>query len=410
MVITRWREITFLLVYEEKRLAECHPIPENTTLRIGNIYIGRVEKVVKNIRSAFVRLDEEHVGYLSLEEKTAMVLNRSLPKGLPSIAEGDKLLVQVEQEPQKLKQARVTGNISLPGKYAVLDLKGGIGVSKKIRKAERVQALKELIAKEAGRNPDGEGFRSPAGGTEPIFSFGCVLRTACEEAEDAEILAEYRSLRSRMEALIHRAAYEKRTGLLMNGKPEYLAILQEYGVDRIDELLTDLPDVREELAAQGVSPVLYEDASYPLYKLLSLETELERLLGKRVWLKSGGFLVIEPTETMVVIDVNSGKSVGKKNYQTHILNTNLEAAAEIVRQLRLRNLSGMIMVDFINMEDKAHIQQVIDCLELGFQKDKVTGSFVDVTRLGVFELTRRKLRKPLHEYKNMICEVNPQDG
>lgn len=403
-VITKWKELTFLLIYEEKRLAECHPIPENASLKIGNIYIGRVEKVVKNIRSAFIRLDEEHVGYLSLEEKTAMILNRNLPKGLSSIAEGDKLLVQVEQEPQKLKQSRVTGNISLSGKYVVLDLKGGVGVSKKIRQAERHQALKELITKEAGQNPEGEDFRSTAGRTEPSFSLGCVLRTACEEAEDVSILAEYTSLRSRMEALIRRASYEKRTGLLMHGKPEYLAILQEYGVDRIDEFLTDLPDVREELTAEGISSVLYEDTDYPLYKLLSLETELERLLGKRVWLKSGGFLVIEPTEAMVVIDVNSGKSVGKKNYQTHILNTNLEAAAEIVRQLRLRNLSGMIMVDFINMEDKTHIQQVIDCLEEGFQKDKVKGSFVDVTRLGVFELTRKKIRKPLHEYGEILYQ------
>ena len=145
-VITKCNNIQYLLIYEENNLAECHPLISNDSFRIGNIYIGRVEKVVKNIQSAFIRLDEDHVGYLPLNDKPARVLNRTLPKGLPSVAEGDKILVQVEQEALKMKQARVTGNISLAGNYVALDLLTGmVGVSNKIRNAERVEELKAIV-------------------------------------------------------------------------------------------------------------------------------------------------------------------------------------------------------------------------------------------------------------------------
>lgn len=375
-VITKLNNLSYLLIYEDNELVECHPLHENQSLQIGNIYIGRVEKVVKNIQSAFIRLDTEHVGYLPLNDKPALVLNRTLPKGLPSIAENDLVLVQVEQEPQKMKQARVTGNINISGKYVALDLqKGTIGVSKKIKNMERVKALKKLL----------------------VSTYGCVFRTACEHMDDQIILSEYELLAKEMDKLIHKASYEKRIGCIKEGCTEYVAILEEYGTDRLDKVKTDLPEVEERLKDSVSSVVLYEDNDYPLYKLLNLETETNRLLSPKVWLKSGGFLVIEPTEAMVVIDVNSGKSIGKKNKETHILKVNLEAAQEITRQLRLRNLSGIIMVDFINMQREEDRQQVVKCLERGLKRDKIPGYFVEITKLGVFELTRKKVRRPIHE-------------
>lgn len=378
VVITKVNHITFLLIYEEEQLVECHPLLEQQSIQIGNIYIGRVEKVVKNIQSAFIRLDAEHTGYLPLNEKPALVLNRTLPKGLTSIAENDYILVQVEQEPQKMKQARVTGNISLGGKYIALDLQQGIiGVSKKIKKEDRVKELRKLIAAKG--------------------KYGYVFRTACEQADNSCILAEYDNLINEMDNLIHKATYERKIGCIRKGKQEYLAILEEYGVDRIDEVKTDMPEVAEALRDVVSEVILYEDKEYPLSKMLSLETELDRLLNKKVWLKSGGFLIIEPTEAMVVIDVNSGKSIGKKKKETHIFETNMEAAKEITKQLRLRNLSGIIMIDFINMEEEEHKQQIVKCLEQELRKDKIPGYFVEITKLGVFELTRKKIRRPLHE-------------
>ena len=378
-VITKWNAQTFLLIYEEDILVECHPLMKDNSLQIGDIYIGRVEKVVRNIQSAFIRLDKENVGYLPLNDKPALVLNRRLPKGLSSIAENDYILVQVEQEPQKLKQARVTGNISLGGKYIALDLQqGSVGVSRKIKNQDRAGELRNLITDER--------------------KFGCVFRTACEQADNSCILAEYDNLINEMDSLIHKAAYERKIGCIRKEKPEYIAILEEYGVDRIDEVKTDIPEVAEALRDIVSEVILYEDKEYPLFKMLSLETELGKLLNKKVWLKSGGFLIIEPTEAMVVIDVNSGKSIGKKKKkETHIFETNMEAAKEITKQLRLRNLSGIIMIDFINMEEEKHKQQIVNCLEQELRKDKIPGYFVEITKLGVFELTRKKVRKPLHE-------------
>ena len=401
VVITECNNIQYLLIYEENNLAECHPLISNDSFRIGNIYIGRVEKVVKNIQSAFIRLDEDHVGYLPLNDKPAMVLNRTLPKGLPSIAEGDKVLVQVEQEALKMKQARVTGNISLAGNYAALDLLTGmVGVSNKIRNAERVEELKTMVSSD--------------------MPYGVIFRTACEQARNDAIWAELQHLSTQMDQIIHKAEYERNNGLIQGGKPEYLAIMEEYGWARIDEIQTDNKVIYEELYAkknlvtstnassnQNHVPnndsdvdqprILYYEDEYPLYKLLSLETEITHLLDRRVWLKSGGFLVIEPTEAMVVIDVNTGKSIGKKRQEEHLLKVNEEAAVEIAKQLRLRNLSGIILVDFINMKQPESRDKLIRTLKSALHKDKVPSRFVDVTALELYEITRKKIRRPLHE-------------
>lgn len=400
-VITTCNNIQYLLIYEENNLAECHPLISNDSFQIGNIYIGRVEKVVKNIQSAFIRLDEDHVGYLPLNDKPAIILNRTLPKGLPSIAEGDKVLVQVEQEALKMKQARVTGNISLAGNYAALDLLTGmVGVSNKIRNAERVEELKTMVSSD--------------------MPYGVVFRTACEQARNDAIRAELQQLSTQMDQIIHKAEYERNTGLIQGGKPEYLAIMEEYGWARIDEIQTDNKVIYEELHAkknfvtstnapsdQNYVPnndsdvnqprLLYYEDEYPLYKLLSLETEITHLLDRRVWLKSGGFLVIEPTEAMVVIDVNTGKSIGKKRQEEHLLKVNEEAAVEIAKQLRLRNLSGIILVDFINMKQPESRDKLIRTLKSVLHKDKVPSRFVDVTALELYEITRKKIRRPLHE-------------
>lgn len=379
IVITKVKEILFLLIYEEGELVECHPLVEKKDIQIGQIYIGRVEKVVKNIQSAFIRLDEDKVGYLPLNEKPAYVLNRVLPKGLPSIAENDLILVQVEQEPQKMKQARVTGNISLSGKYVALDLqKEMIGVSKRIKSEQRINALKQLI-------PEKE------------IEYGCIFRTASECAENEEILAEYHVLKEKLDQILHKACYARRRGCVMDGKPEILSILEEYGLERIDEVKTDQKEIFSLLSSMELKVTYDKDEEYPLYKLLGLETEIAKLLNRKVWLKSGGFLIIEPTEAMVVIDVNSGKSIGKKQKEKHIFETNYEAAKEIVRQLRLRNLSGIIMIDFINMNSIEYKQKIIECLKNGLHRDKIPGYFIEITKLDLFELTRKKYRKPIHE-------------
>ena len=391
VVITHFNNIDFLLVYEEDELVECHPLISSGGVQIGNIYLGRVQKKVKNINSAFITLDGERVGYLPLDDKPALVLNRSLPKGLSSIAENDLILVQVEQEPQKMKQARVTGNINLSGKYVALDMDAGkIGISKKISDNETRDRLKALL-----ESSDTVKSR--------CMQYGYVLRTDCGDADDSDIYAELTSLTSQMDKLIESATYKRRTGLLYGNKPEYITLMESYGIGRVTEIKTDNEEVYENLiqyyrtANISMNISMYEDKDYPYYKLLGLEAEISKLLNKKVWLKSGGFLMIEPTEAMVVVDVNTGKSIGKKNRDAHILKINLEAAKETARQLRLRNLSGIIMVDFINMESEDAKQKVVECLKSEFAKDKISTHFIEITKLDVFEITRKKQRRPLHE-------------
>ena len=250
--------------------------------------------------------------------------------------------------------------------------------------------------------------------------YGVIFRTACEQARNDAIRAELQQLSTQMDQIIHKAEYERNTGLIQGGKPEYLAIMEEYGWARIDEIQTDNKVIYEELYAkknfvtstnapsdQNYVPnndsdvnqprLLYYEDEYPLYKLLSLETEITHLLDRRVWLKSGGFLVIEPTEAMVVIDVNTGKSIGKKRQEEHLLKVNEEAAVEIAKQLRLRNLSGIILVDFINMKQPESRDKLIRTLKSVLHKDKVPSRFVDVTALELYEITRKKIRRPLHE-------------
>ncbi len=411
IIITEMNGIRYLLVYENDVLVECHPLLEEKSVMIGDIYLGRVQKKLKNIDAAFISLDGDNIGYLPLDDKPAIVLNRQLPKGLSSIAENDLILVQVVQEPQKMKQARVTGNISISGKYIALDLKeGSVGVSKRIKDDDIDTHLRNLV--------DNSG---------DDYSFGIVYRTACENALDDDIIKEYDSLSKILSGMIATASYERNTGLVSREKSEYISIIEDYGLDRIGELKTDIPDVYDDIINYfndrnidytipteklfvkasnaevcdytqcSLNILLYKENNYPLYKLLDLETEISRMLNKKVWLKSGGFLIIEHTEAMVVIDVNTGKAINKKDRDKHVLRINLEAAKEIALQLRLRNLSGMIMIDFINMNSSEDKKAIIACLRKEFAKDKISTNFIDITGLDVYEITRKKQRRPIYE-------------
>lgn len=207
-------------------------------------------------------------------------------------------------------------------------------------------------------------------------------------------------MKEQLEKLISKATYERKVGCIYMGDSDAVSILKQYGLERIDRFVTDLEEYKDIDLGNSCEKEFYTDTNFTLISMLSLNTQIEKLLQKKVWLKSGGFLIIEPTEAMVVIDVNSGKSIGKKNKATHILETNLEAAKEIARQLRLRNLSGMILVDFINMPLETHKESVMNLLINEFKKDKTPTYFVDITKLDLYELTRKKYRKPIYEIIN----------
>ncbi|MCD2491082.1 ribonuclease E/G [Lacrimispora sp. NSJ-141] len=357
---------------------------------IGRIYVGRVKHIIKNIRSAFVDIGEDTVCYYPLEEWERYP-NVGMT-GCP-LHEGDEILVQVEKDAVKTKAPSVTTKLTFTGQYLVLMTgKTGISFSAKIKDRARREALKALLY--------------PPGTEDAVY--GMIVRTNGENAPEQALLLEKSRLEAQMNAVL--STWTSRTGgsLLHKPEPAFLSEIFNNRSASLDEVVTDDPTVYDIIRKKEESirmadenarlPFLryYEDA-YPLTKIYSLETVLERARKERVWLKSGGYLVIQPTEALVSIDVNTGKFDGKKSLEETFFKINLEAAEEIAIQLRLRNLSGIIIVDFIDMTIKEHKDALLRAFEEALRKDPVKTVLLGFTRLNLAELTRKKIRKPLHE-------------
>ena len=368
-------------VCRELKVAE----PENMT---GRIYIGRVENVVKNLNCAFIEIEKGIKCYYSLEEnKKHFFLN---PKNTEKVCIGDSMLVQISREAFKTKPATATGKLSLTGEYVVLVSDGtGVSVSGKVKKHPHCLALKEKLEETFYKG-------------KPLPAFGFILRTNTAEADSAPVLAEAKKLAEQFQEITGQAKYLKAFTKMYEPLPPVVEWLKNLRISDLDEIVTDDREIYElagQYAAEAVKEKLrlYEDELLPLYKLYSLETILSRTLNKKVWLKSGGYLVIEPTEALTVVDVNTGKSVTKKDRQEHFLKINLEAAEETAAQIRLRNISGIVIIDFINLEREEDQNTVMEHLRRCVREDSVPVQVVDMTRLNLVELTRKKVEKSLAE-------------
>lgn len=349
---------------------------------LGNIYVGRVSNIVQNINAAFVDIQKGESAYLSLEDY----------KGKP-LKIGDLLVVQVIREKMKSKRLAVTTSISMQGEYAVAALQTTIGVSAKIGDTSRRNALKtllkDILSEETAAWKNDSDIREING--LPV-SFGGIIRTQAEQAEDSVIVQETRKLVDELMDVLKQAVYAKQYTCLYQNEAEYIQDVNHFLAQEDTEVLTDLEEVKA-----GIPDIALYDDPYSLTLRFSLETVLEKALSKRVYLKSGGYLVIEPTEAMTVIDVNSGKSIKGKKSEEQFLKINIEAAREIARQLRLRNLSGIIMIDFISMKQEESNRELLKSLSEFVLNDPVRVTVVDITRLGLMEVTRQKCKKPLHE-------------
>lgn len=362
------------------------------------IYVGRVQKVVPGINAAFIDTGNG-IGYYSLTENRCHLFADSSRKEGP-LRQGDEILVQVSREGVKTKAPVLTANLSLSGRFCVVTAgRTGIGISNKISDSLFKREVKSRL-EEA-----------------PLNGFGVIVRTnACQAGMDA-LLKECLLLKEHLEALIKGAACRMTGSCLYRPLPSYITGVRDTYEGRLSSIVTDDRELYEQLRAyleqeqeEDLEKLeFYEDSLLPLHKLYSLKTVLEKALGKRVWLKSGGYLVIEPTEAMTVIDVNTGKYEGKKKMADTIRRINKEAAITIAAQLRLRNLSGIIMVDFIDMEQEEDKKALMDCLKQAVSADPVRTVVVDMTPLGLVELTRKKVRKPLYEQAGQTYDGIPGD-
>lgn len=367
---------------------------------VGNIYKGKVVRVLPGMQAAFVEIGLDrtafiHVGELGGDASTP--INQILH-------EGQSIVVQVTKDPISTKGARLTSELSIPSRYLVYMPKTDhIGVSQRIEdesERERLKALVNKCLRDEGFADQGAGY---------------ILRTAAEGVGEEEILADIRYLQRLWRKLEERIKECSAPVIIYSELPLSLRSLRDYVRPEVSKVLVDSRETfqRIEQFAQQYIPEIeslieYYQGPRPVFELYSVEDEIQRALEQKVPLKSGGYLVIDQTEAMTTIDVNTGGFVGRKNLEETIFKTNLEAATAIGRQLRLRNLGGIIILDFIDMTDTEHQRQVLRMLEKVLEKDHTKTKISGVSGLGLVEMTRKRTRESLEQ---MLMESCPHcDG
>lgn len=388
---------------ENRRMLEVNPEPKEARSLLGNIYIGKVQKIVKNINAAFISIGTGQSCYYSLEDyKNPVFIKKSSAN--KKLVAGDELLVQVSKEALKTKDPSVTTNLNFTGKYAVLTTENThLGISTKLPKDKRDHYM-ELLK--------GLGDRL----------YGIIVRTNAAEVLDQELLDEISELETQYQSLIEKARYRTCYSCLYEEPSFYLKNLKDLRLEELEEIITDDRGIFEEICDSFRIPVAdrmsqgsvslpvnlleagnqikiryYEDCLLSLSSLYSVKPGIDAALKERVWLKSGAYLIIQPTEALTVIDVNSGKNIAKKNAGENFLRINKEAAVEIAHQLRLRNISGMILVDFVNLKSREAEAELMAEFRKELKKDPIPAKLIDITKLGLVEVTRKKVKKPLLE-------------
>ena len=423
LIIERNEQILSLL-YQENRLVQVkvHEDSLNKQNKVGEdsssslplhaIYIGKVKNVVPSIDAAFVEVTNGKMGFLPMKNaKNPIIVNRKYDG---RIVAGDEILVQIEKEAIKTKDPGLTCNLSFTGKYCVLTTgKLGVAFSSKLDRNTK-DFLKETL--ENWKIEDilqeekvGMVVRTNAAGLLPDNE--CNLQLGSTESDTIKsenngfqeinlFQKEFENLLEQKIKILSSVPYRTCFSCLFQPMEGYLTDIRDTYEDSFDKIITNREDIfhriREEFPTMK-NVELYKDERISLEKLYSVETRIKEALDERVWLKSGAYLIIQQTEALTVIDVNSGK-IQKKNPKDDIyFEINKEAAREIALQLRLRNISGIIIIDFINQNTKEQDTQLLAYLSSLVKKDSVKTTVVDMTPLGLVEVTRKKIHKSLKE-------------
>ena len=388
-----------LVLYENDKVRDLS-IVANEGMLLNSVHAAKVKNINKNIDTAFLEIERKSVReivYYSLKSnKRHIFLNNKKDE---IIHEGDDVLVQITKEAAKTKQASASCHIALSGVFCVLSLgTGELKFSSKIKDREFKRSFEGFLLSNTS-----EDFRQ---------GINITIRTAAYTENDfLPVLEEVKRLSLKLFNLTDKSRYVSAPKELVSGENPIHRFIKAY-YRELGEIICDEERLADELRGaealrelSGISELeikAYKDTALALYKLYSLESLLENLLSKKVWLKSGAYLVIEYTEALSVIDVNTGKNSGKKTSEETIFLTNKEAALESARQIRLRNISGIILIDFINMEDKKKREVLLDILNKEFEKDKQKAKALDFTSLDLAQITRQRLGKSLWETLNNI--------
>lgn len=375
---------------------------------VGNIYKGKVNRVLPGMEAAFVDIGLEKAGFLHVSDIDIGNGNEGEGKGedenstkialRPAVNqllhEGQVLLVQVVKDPLGTKGARLTTSISVPSRYLVyMPNSSVIGISVKIEDEAERERLRSLLA---------ECMIEPQSG-------GCIVRTAAEGVEAEELHRDFKFLGTLWGALQEFAEQVKPGAMIHEDLPLAIRTLRDMvGKDtsqvKVDsrETYQKMLDFSSRYIPDLPAEIVHYPGERPLFDLYNIDDEIQRALGRQVSLKSGGYLIIDQTEAMTTIDINTGAFVGHQNLEETIFRTNMEASQSIARQLRLRNLGGIIIIDYIDMEDDNHKRQVLKSLEKYLDKDHAKTQVCEVSPLGLVEMTRKRTRESL---EHVLCET-----
>lgn len=408
---------------ENGNVVELYIEREAESSLIGNIYKGRVLKVLPGMGAAFVDIGLERSAFLYVadvvdhyedfytdwqkddngENHVSLTQPYICHQAIPIediLQEGQEVLVQVAKPPLCGKGARLTSHITLPGRNLVLmPTVNHIGVSRRIvDEGERLR-LKDALG--AIKPPD----------------CGLIARTASEGVTVDKLKSEMDFLLQIWNNLLRKKETAATPSLLHRELDIVLRVVRDLFTKEVDRLIVDDFETHAKILnfVESFQPLmrlnleLYQGPE-PLFDFYDIEIELQRALGKKVWLKSGGYIIIEPTEALVVIDVNTGRYVGKHNLEETIVKTNLEAVKEIAYQLRLRNTGGLIVIDFIDMEKEANREKVFHAFKEALKKDRAKTSILMMSELGLIEMTRQRSRESLHHMLMEPCPYCEQKG
>lgn len=390
---------TRVALVEHGALQELHLERASSRGLTGNIYLGKISRVLPGMQSAFIDIGLERAAFLHVAD---LWQSRSSASDTPPtpieklLFEGQSLMVQVLKDPLGTKGARLTTQISIAGRLLVyLPQDAHIGISQKIGNEAERNALRERL--QALRSPDEKG--------------GFIVRTLAEDASDAELSADIEYLRKRWEQILQRTRSEPAPILLYQELSLAERALRDLSTANTTRILIDSSEAFDALQSfcqtytlDMLDKLEIVRSARPLFEMQGVEDDIEKALSRRVDLKSGGYLIIDQTEALTTIDVNTGGFVSGRNFEETIFKNNLEAAHAIARQLRVRNLGGIIIVDFIDMSNESHQQSVLAELRRTLAADRTRTSVSEFSPLGLVEMTRKRTRESL---AHVLCEPCP---
>lgn len=383
-----------ICIVEDGRLVEYYKEDTGRHRLLGNVYRGRVVNILRGMEAAFVDIGEDRNAYLNVKDALGREMMYSKEKLTIDqvLKQGEDIIVQVVKEPLGNKGPKVTTHLSIPGRYMVLTpYSNRVNISKKIRDQDEIERLRHL-GKEIERE-----------------RMGMIFRTVSQGVESDLLREEYNDLVRKFEAIEGERNYLPTPKLIYSEPVLVLQILRDYFDESKTDVVTNSRDILEylktttKLRDYNLGDRLTYDPNYNMDYHMNIQIDMKEALSRMVQLKSGGYIVIDETEALTAIDVNTGKYVGNLTLSDTIVRTNIEAAVEIARQVRLRDIGGIIIIDFIDMKVQDNIDIVLGKLDKEFRKDKNKPYVVGMTKLNLVEVVRKRNRPTLDKETTIVC-------